>query len=169
MSLAEELMEQASHLAGRERTRPRVASLRRSVSASYYALVHLLTADAVQSILPRLTNPATHQVQRWFDHSEMKKVCGIFSKKPLTRQFQGLLPNGQSADLLTVARVFVELQDARHQADYDLGTSWTRVTVQQYLRSTKDAFEAWNRVRRTPEAGVFALALLSSKLFERER
>ena len=99
----------------------------------------------------------------------MKKVCGIFSKKPLTKPFCALLPDGQSDDLLTVARVFVELQDARHQADYDLGTSWTRVTVQQYLRSTRDAFEAWTRIRRTSEAGVFALALLSSKLFERER
>lgn len=44
MSLPNELLAQARHLATKEPRRPRDASLRRSVSAAYYALFHLLTA-----------------------------------------------------------------------------------------------------------------------------
>ena len=42
MSLATDLLEQADHLARRERKRPKQASLRRAVSAAYYGLFHLL-------------------------------------------------------------------------------------------------------------------------------
>ena len=42
MTLASDLLAQAKHLAGRERGRPRQASLRRAASAAYYALFHLL-------------------------------------------------------------------------------------------------------------------------------
>lgn len=45
MGLPEDLLEQAGHLARRERKRPRQASLRRAVSAAYYALFHLLTSE----------------------------------------------------------------------------------------------------------------------------
>ena len=37
MTFPDELLEQAHHLANRERKRPRQASLRRAVSSAYYA------------------------------------------------------------------------------------------------------------------------------------
>ncbi len=46
MPLAQDLLEQARHLANREPKRPKQASLRRAVSRAYYALFHLLTAAA---------------------------------------------------------------------------------------------------------------------------
>jgi len=49
MSLAEDLLEQADHLARREKKRPKQASLRRAVSAAYYALFHLLISETVSN------------------------------------------------------------------------------------------------------------------------
>jgi hypothetical protein len=49
MPFAEHLLEQAEHLAKRERNRPRQASLRRAVSTAYYALFHLLIHEATQN------------------------------------------------------------------------------------------------------------------------
>src|ERR1035438_5650076 len=46
MAFAEDLLEQAYHLARRERTKPRQASLRRAISTAYYALFHLLIREA---------------------------------------------------------------------------------------------------------------------------
>ena len=46
MTLANDLLAQAKHLATKEPRRPRDASLRRAVSSAYYALFHLLTAEA---------------------------------------------------------------------------------------------------------------------------
>ena len=44
MTVHDDLLAQALHLASKEPRRPRQASLRRSVSASYYAVYHLLVA-----------------------------------------------------------------------------------------------------------------------------
>src|SRR5712692_5365690 len=47
MPYADDLLEQARHLANREKKRPRQASLRRAVSTAYYALFHLLISEAL--------------------------------------------------------------------------------------------------------------------------
>jgi len=47
MPFADDLLEQAHHLATREAGEPKQASLRRAVSTAYYALFHLLIDEAV--------------------------------------------------------------------------------------------------------------------------
>ncbi|MBW4039782.1 MAG: hypothetical protein HIU91_13110 [Acidobacteria bacterium] len=169
MSLASELLNLAEHLSTRERRRPKQASLRRSVSTSYYALFHLLTSEAAAIIGSQMNINATRKMQRWFDHGEMKRVCGMFSTAEAPKQITSLLGSAVSVDLQTVARAFIRLQEARHDADYDLETTWTKVTAQEFMQISKDAAVAWSTIRRAHEANVFALALLSSKLFDRER
>ena len=169
MSLPSDLLEQADHLSRRERQRPRQASLRRSVSSSYYALFHLLTAEASILVGPNLALNATHRIQRWFEHGDMKRVCGMFSVPTAPRQLTAILGEPISGDMQMVAQSFIQLQEARHDADYDLATTWTRLTAQQYAQVARNAFAAWTRIRRTHEANVFALALLSAKLFDKER
>ena len=78
MGLPEDLLEQAGHLARRERKRPRQASLRRAVSAAYYALFHLLTSEAANLIGPAAPPGLRQQVRRAFAHREMKHVCKPF-------------------------------------------------------------------------------------------
>ncbi len=48
MALAQDLLEQAQHLAVYEGSNPSQAALRRSISTAYYALFHLLVEDAAQ-------------------------------------------------------------------------------------------------------------------------
>jgi hypothetical protein len=139
------------------------------VSSSYYALFHLLTGEAVKLIGTNLTVAASHRVQRWFDHHEMKRVCGMFSVPTVHKQLGAVLAADVSPDLQMIARTFVQLQDARIDADYNSANSWNRAAVLQYAQDARETFAAWNRIRRTHEANVFAIALLSSKLFERER
>ena len=73
VSLHSDLIEQAEHLAKREHRRPRQASLRRAVSAAYYALFHLLVREATN----RLVQVAAlrPRVARAFDHKTMMTVC----------------------------------------------------------------------------------------------
>lgn len=169
MSLAIELLDLAGHLSTRERTRPRQASLRRSVSTAYYALFHMLTSEAVSLIGPNMSLGGTRKIQRWFDHGEMKRVCGMFSAANATRMITPILGAPVSVDLQSVAQAFIKLQEARHDADYDLESSWTKLTAQELTEVARSAFESWARIRRTHEANVFALALLSVKLFDKDR
>jgi hypothetical protein len=48
MGLAQDLLQQANHLASYEGANPSQASLRRAVSTAYYALFHLLIEDAAK-------------------------------------------------------------------------------------------------------------------------
>jgi hypothetical protein len=49
MSFADDLLEQAYDLANKQPANPKQASLRRAVSAAYYALFHLLIDEAVSN------------------------------------------------------------------------------------------------------------------------
>jgi len=53
MSLARDLLEQAQHLSRREPRRPRQASLRRAISAAYYAMFHLMVQEATTLLVAR--------------------------------------------------------------------------------------------------------------------
>lgn len=160
-SLPEHLLEQAEHLARRERTRPRQASLRRAISTAYYALFHLLIRDAVQQIGPNLTPDLFNRAYRWFDHGAIYQVAKAFQKQTIH------IPNGKGVLIAQndprvqfVAELFVDLQELRHSADYNPGTTFFRTEVVDTVIQLKAAFQTWPAVRITPEGNAFLLSLL---------
>ena len=168
MSLQEDLLEQASHLATREAIEPKQASLRRSVSAAYYALFQLLTADSAVMLGPHLSLQRRALVQRWFNHAEMRRVCQAFLVSTFNKP-PSLVGFSPSVELRFVASSFVRLQQARHTADYDIALPVTRVLAQEYTALAQEAFTAWAAIRNTEEANTFILALLLFKNFDIER
>ena len=69
MPYPEDLLEQAKHLANREKKKPRQASLRRSVSTAYYSLFQLLIREATLN-WRRVDQRAV--LARFFEHGRMK-------------------------------------------------------------------------------------------------
>lgn len=111
MPFANDLLEQARHLASREPKRPKQASLRRAVSSAYYALFHLQTTAAVSKWKPYRQRSA---LARAFDHSVMYQAC----KKTNDKNFA--IPNAANVrHLKRLANIFMQLQQQRHAADYD--------------------------------------------------
>ena len=153
----------------REPTRPKQASLRRAVSTAYYALFHLINDSAVAVVAPNVTLETNHRIRRWFDHAEMKKVCGRFLPVRLTAPLLQLIGPEASPDLQTVALTFIVLQDARHSADYDLSPTFSRSQALGLIQEAQTAFQVWHRIRRSSEANIFILSLLLWKNWERER
>lgn len=166
-SLPKDLLEQAEFLANREPKRPKQASLRRAVSTSYYALFHLLNAEAVALLAPNVDEQTQHRMRRWFDHSVMKEICGRFLPSNLSSPLKELIGTSASSDLQLVARNFITLQEARHQADYDTSLAFTRTQAQALIQQAQDAFESWQRIRKTSEANVFILSLVLWKNWEK--
>ena len=66
-----------------------------------------------------------------------------------------------SADLAKVAETFVELQDARHEADYDHARGWTKQEALDLVRRAEEAFAAWGRARGNQDACAYLVALLA--------
>lgn len=160
MALHHDLLEQASHLAAREARRPRQASLRRAVSSAYYAIFHLLAEEGARRLAPAQPLLLRRQIQRAFAHREMQEVCRQFAAGSVSKATARLLKTPLESELRQVAKAFVELQNARHEADYNLTASFDRVDVLQKIRLATEAFAAWRRVRNRPNAAVFLSALL---------
>jgi hypothetical protein len=160
MAVYDDLLEQARHLASREPRRPRQASLRRAVSAAYYALFHLLAAEGARQLSPIRPAMLRARIRRAFAHRNMQEVCRQFAAGGPNAVVTQLLDGPLQPELRQVANAFAELQDARHDADYNLATTFARIDVLQKVDLAEQAFAAWRVVRAEPHASVFLAALL---------
>ena len=161
MSLHDDLLGQARQLSVKEPKRPLQASLRRAVSASYYALFHLLVADATNRMFPGRDRVALrHCLARAFLHHNMKQIAQRFANDSISPKLAPGL-NGQALqpELVAVAKAFVGLQQARHEADYDTARRFTRREVLDLLDEAEQAFADWRRVRKSIQADAFPAGL----------
>jgi hypothetical protein len=168
--LPEHLLEQARHLARRERTRPRQASLRRAISTAYYAMFHFLIREAVRQIGPNLGNENFNRVYRWFDHGAMSRVARAFSEDVVRiPNSKDVLIQNNDERIQFVAQHFADLQDLRHLADYDPGAIFLRTDANENIDLLDTAFRVWPTVKTSPEANTFLLSLLLWEKWGKQR
>lgn len=165
MSLHGDLLRQAHQLATRERQRPRQASLRRAISAAYYELFHLLVHEATNRLIGGVARAELrHCLGRAFAHADMKSVAQQFAANNVSQKVaSGLRRQPLQPDLINVASAFVDLQQARHEADYDTARRFTRQEALMLVGQVDQAFEGWQRIRSSLQADVFLVALLAQK------
>ena len=163
MSLHADLLRQARQLALKEPRRPLQASLRRAISASYYALFHLLVEEATMRKFSGRDRAALRGcLGRAFVHADMKRVAQQFSEGGVSPKLgPGMNGPAVQPELAGVAATFVNLQQARHEADYDTIRRFTRPDVIDLVDRAEQAFRDWNTVRRSVQADVFLTGLLA--------
>ncbi len=66
-------------------------------------------------------------------------------------------------ELRNVAKTFVELQQARHTADYDNSKNWTPVEAREIVAQARAGFRNWISINTTPIANEYLLALVIGK------
>lgn len=71
------------------------------------------------------------------------------------------------AEIKRIAASFIELQIARHKADYNVKDSVTLVEAQAFVQMGRDAFADWATVASTPAADTFLTELLVRGIKER--
>jgi uncharacterized protein (UPF0332 family) len=173
VTLPRDLLDQADLLASKERRRPKQASLRRAISTAYYALFHLLIEDAANALSPTAPAPLRKVFARAFQHGPMKTACKDFVQantavangnvSQFPKPVQDMLVFPLPPALLMVLTTFVELQEARHTADYDLTAQLNRLDVLSKILTVRNAFAAWSIVRKTESAAVFMASMLIRK------
>jgi len=96
------------------------------------------------------------RINRTHNHAEMKKASSMIANDKLPKALHPPGGGYTTPDhLKTVANTFVSLQQARHEADYDLSPTFRRQEALDFVESARQAFEAWERVRRTDDARVY--------------
>ncbi len=62
--------------------------------------------------------------------------------------------------VVVVIQAFIDLQEARHDADYDLSLRWNRLQVLELLKAAQQAFQEWVTIRKTANSAVVLAAML---------
>jgi hypothetical protein len=119
----EHLFEQAEKLIARPPAgAPRQVDVRRAISSAYYGVFHAtLTAAADQFV--GVTKRSTSQyglVYRSVDHKWLRILCEEVKKPTLPAKFIPYAPaDGFGRHIAAFAAAALELQEKRHNADYD--------------------------------------------------
>jgi len=137
---------------------PKQVDLRRAVSAAYYALFHLLTSEAAQN-----WKHDRHQARfaRIFDHGQMKKTCSSITASQQPPSDPAKLAVFDK--LKVVAESFVNLQQSRHDADYDNSRVWSRTQAYEEIVKAEAAIAAWATIREEEMAQDYLYDLLDSR------
>jgi hypothetical protein len=160
MSFPSDLLEQARFLVRRETKKPKQASLRRAVSTAYYAVFQLLVAEAASQASPTTPIALRQRIHRALEHGKMKGAAGSFVSNNPSKLIQPLMTLPPSNSLISVASGFIDLQDERHKADYDLSTPFDRARALNAVARAEQTFKDWVAIRDTDEARVFLAALM---------
>lgn len=160
MALHDDLLEQAQQLAHLDPKRPKQANLRRAVSSAYYALFHHLIDESSSFLLGTKSDNLRRQLARNYEHGQMKSAAADFANPKGAGAWRSVLPTPPSTALQFVASTFVQLQEARHDADYNLSRTLSRVEVDALVTQSQTAFARWKTIRGTDEANAFLVALL---------
>ncbi|MFN7924245.1 MAG: hypothetical protein U0Q16_29355 [Bryobacteraceae bacterium] len=149
--LADDLLEDARHLAAKGDAEQRTSCRRRAISTAYYALFHLLIEDFVAQ-WPLADQRA--RLARMFDHRKMRDA-GL---EPADRT----RPTQTEAAIESVRTAFRQLQADRHRADYDLSWNIVSTDVADAIALAEDAFSKWRSVKTENVARHYLLSMFGA-------
>ncbi len=163
MAFPDDLLELAKELANLHSDSLHQARLRRAVSTAYYALFHLLVSETTAN----WARPELRAILgRCFDHGPMKTASET-KVSQINTAFKDDPPEGAEKTvatyLRTVANAFIQAQQRRNDADYNLAKQWTPVEVDKQIASVNEAFQTWNIIRDEAVAQAYLVSLLGTK------
>lgn len=153
MAYHDDLLSQALHLV---HTGPATqASLRRAVSSAYYAVFHLLIAEATSNWTNVKLRTA---LGRAYDHGTMRAASNRLSN---TREFPFTGEDSQVvASLRFVALTFTQLQEDRHFADYNLTEDLDATDALTQVKSAEKIFKTWPSIRNDETVQGYLVSLV---------
>src|SRR5262249_51237905 len=129
----------------------------------YYALFHFLIDRSSRLLVgsTREREKFRKVVARAYGHGEMYSVARTFRGGTLPAILLRIVgPLSVPQILRNLAELFVDLQDQRHLAEYDLATSFLRGDVLTLIDDVEQAVADWNAIRTDPAARLFLMCLL---------
>ena len=137
------LLDHARRLAGSDPARTADVDFRRGVSAAYYAVFHDLTDLAARHLIGSSSEVERNKIRRTWSHGEFATAAAVVVERarnvaaepgtPLSKEARAGGPlvdiAAADTDLVAALRLFGELQEQRHLADYDHDALFGKVTL----------------------------------------
>ena len=156
------LFEQAEKLIKPPRGRPREVDLRRAISAAYYGVFHATLTEAADLVVgaARRGTPLYGLVYRSVDHRALLDLCEEAQKPVPKEKYRPYFPaGGFSKTLIGYATAVVNLQEKRHEADYDPTATIRSADSQAAVQLARGAVAGLQQAHR-PERARFLHLLL---------
>jgi len=138
-----------------------VTWLRRSTSASYYAVFHAIALSMASQIAPNAPDEDRYRFTRSVEHGKIAEVCrwvvtggGKENVAPIVARLR------QNPQIVEIADAFLALLQARHQADYDHLAKVTKATALGHYRQAVNVLDLLDTLDRTRDLEDF-LALIA--------
>jgi hypothetical protein len=134
---------------------PTQVTLRRAVSAAYYAVFHYLIFEATSNWG---NIPLRTALGRAYDHGVMRAASYRILdtiKFPFAGEDATAVNN-----LRFVARTFNQLQENRHFADYNLTKDLDALEASEQVKAAGDIFDTWPSIRGLQIAQAYLVWLL---------
>lgn len=149
----------------RGKGRPRPIWLRRAVSSAYYALFHQLCREAAEHLIPKGSPQQRLKLARAFGHGDMKKTCARIAGREGggNQHLRPLLDSLKGTGIEDVAASFVDLQEARHRADYDHLADFSKAVALAHLRDAEKAIQALEKAKKRDQQTFFSLLAIGTR------
>ena len=156
MAYHDDLSKHSLELVHKDPANPAQSDLRRSVSAAYYALFHLLIGE-IAAFWGHHDSKAA--LARMPQHRAMAEASKKIQQMPFPGEDLAVV-----RQLKEVARAFVQLQDQREKADYDNTTLWAHTEALNEVRKAAKTLSTWNSIRTEKIAQDYIASLLVKPL-----
>lgn len=116
--------------------------IRRAISAAYYALFHFTMACVADILIGSAPEqePIYRLAYRSVSHRALRDLCDEINKKPPTKKYSSYFPaSGFHPNLLEYGKLFVQLQDDRQAADYDVFRRFYTIEAQFAVSEAREA------------------------------
>jgi hypothetical protein len=147
--------------------RPTITWLRRSTSASYYAVFHAVALEVTRQIAPGTPDDVRYHLARSIQHGRVADVLNWVEKGEKGRRLSAPVVKHlhDNADIVRLATLFSVLREARHDADYNhLATIGLAATLAHH-RQAEEALDLVTRLSGTADGvALFALIALHTSL-----
>jgi hypothetical protein len=145
----EHLLEQAEKLVAPPAAGPpRQVDLRRAISTAYYGLFHFMltaVADEFVGVTQRASSRYT-LVYRSIDHRGLKDLCSEIRKRTPSSKYAAYLPvGGFDQNVQIFAASAVDLQEKRHNADYNPQHRYTTFDAKLAIETARNAIQSFQQ------------------------
>lgn len=162
------------------RGRPPDAALRRGISAAYYAVFHDLTEYAARHLIGSCPQEIQNEIRRSWSHKEISQLATLVVERAPTLQqasatraphLEKLGPlldvAAKDGPLVDSLRLFNDLQEQRHSADYDHGVKFAKSDLVQACASACLARERLGDAASAAREAFFTLLTVRRPDFRR--
>lgn len=153
-------------LASNATGRPRAVWLRRAVSSAYYALFHAICLEGARTLLPHGSQQQQLVIARAFGHREVKDCCSWIAGRQggIHQRVRPVVDDLKNSPLVGLASAFCDLQEARHRADYDHMSPFTKAAVAGHIEDARKAMGDLDRSTDHYRHAFYTLLALKCRL-----